>query len=123
MGVWGLFDLDRLVACGDHRCIEDRRVVVWSMATRTESQKRGYGRRLLNSVLVRQSAAGVAGSLLQSSAAGEQPLSLPSATQVVEYWASVVATTLGLGSSLANEVAARPSPGARVGTHFVFQNW
>jgi ribosomal protein S18 acetylase RimI-like enzyme len=84
MGVWGLFDLDRLVACVT-TVIEDRRVVVWSMATRTESQKRGYGRRLLDSVLVRQFAAGVAGSLLQSSAAGES-LYRSVGYQVAEYW-------------------------------------
>ena len=65
--------------------IEDGRVVVWSMATRTESQKRGYGRRLLDSVLVRQSEAGGAGSLLQSSAAGEN-LYRSVGYEVVEYW-------------------------------------
>ena len=84
MGVWGLFDLDRLVACVT-TVIEDGRVVVWSMATRTESQKRGYGRRLLDSVLVRQSEAGGAGSLLQSSAAGES-LYRSVGYEVVEYW-------------------------------------
>lgn len=84
MGVWGLFDLDRLAACVT-TVVEDGRVVVWSMATRTESQKRGYGRRLLDSVLVRQSDAGVAGSLLQSSAAGER-LYRSVGYEVVEYW-------------------------------------
>jgi ribosomal protein S18 acetylase RimI-like enzyme len=84
MEVWGLFDLDRLVACVT-TVIEDGRVVVWSMATRTESQKRGYGRRLLDSVLVRQSEAGGAGSLLQSSAAGES-LYRSVGYEVVEYW-------------------------------------
>ena len=84
LGVWGLFDLDRLVACVT-TVIEDGRVVVWSMATRAESQKRGYGRRLLDSVLARQSESAGAGSLLQSSAAGES-LYRSVGYEVVEYW-------------------------------------
>jgi GNAT superfamily N-acetyltransferase len=84
MGAWGLFEDGHLVA-GVTTVIEGGSVVVWSMATRPGSQQRGYGRRLLNAVLARQRTAGVAASLLQSSAQGE-PLYRSAGYEVVEYW-------------------------------------
>jgi hypothetical protein len=84
MGAWGLFEQGQLVA-GVTTVIEDGSVVVWSMATRPVSQKRGYGRRLLSSVLARQAGAGVAGSLLHSSVKGES-LYRAAGYEVLEYW-------------------------------------
>jgi GNAT superfamily N-acetyltransferase len=81
---WGLFEGGQLVA-GVTTVIEDGSIVVWSMATRPGSQKRGYGRRLLNSVLARQHRAGVNGSLLHSSVEGEA-LYRAAGYEVVEYW-------------------------------------
>jgi GNAT superfamily N-acetyltransferase len=83
MGAWGLFEQEQLVA-GVTTVIEDGSVVIWSMATRPGSQKRGYGRRLLDSVLTRQLGAGVAGSLLHSSVQGE-PLYRAAGFELVEY--------------------------------------
>jgi GNAT superfamily N-acetyltransferase len=70
-GAWGLFDGDRLESCFTG-VVEDGLLVVWSMATRTRCQGRGYGRRLLQTVLVRQFDDGLTGSLLQSSVAGQR---------------------------------------------------
>jgi GNAT superfamily N-acetyltransferase len=84
MGAWGLFEQGQLVA-GVTTVIEDGSVVVWSMATRRGSQKRGYGRRLLSSVLARQLGAGVAGSLLHSSVQGAA-LYRAAGYEVQEYW-------------------------------------
>jgi GNAT superfamily N-acetyltransferase len=84
MGVWGLFEGDRLVSSFTS-ATEDGMVVVWSMATRVECQGRGYGRRLLQSVLSTQLEQGATGSLLQSSAAGEK-LYRGLGYTVVEYW-------------------------------------
>jgi GNAT superfamily N-acetyltransferase len=84
MEAWGLFEDGHLVA-GVTTMIEDGTVVVWSMATRPRSQKRGYGRRLLNAVLARQRLAGVAGSLLHSSVEGGA-LYRSAGYEVVEYW-------------------------------------
>ena len=52
--------------------VEDGLAVVWSMATRSECQGRGYGRRLLETVLRHQFDRGATGSLLHSSVAGER---------------------------------------------------
>ena len=84
MGVWGLFDGDRLVSSFTSATDNDM-VVVWSMATRVECQGRGYGRQLLQSVLRTQLEQGATGSLLQSSAAGEK-LYRGLGYTVVEYW-------------------------------------
>ena len=84
MGAWGLFDGHRLASCFTG-IVEDGLFVVWSMATRPECQGLGYGRRLLHSVLGRQFEEGVAGSLLQSSVAG-QKLYRDLGYTVVEYW-------------------------------------
>jgi GNAT superfamily N-acetyltransferase len=84
MGIWGLFDGDRMVSCFTS-VVEDGLMLVWSMATRTDCQGRGYGRRLLGSVLDDHFDKGAAGSLLQSSVAGERLYS-NLGYSVVEYW-------------------------------------
>ena len=84
LGVWGLFDGDRLVSSFTS-ATEHGMVVVWSMATRVECQGRGYGRQLLQGVLSDQLDRGATGSLLQSSAAGEKLYRALGYT-VVEYW-------------------------------------
>ncbi len=84
MGAWGLFDGDTLTSCFTG-VIEDGLFVVWSMATRRESQGLGYGRRLLQTVLGRQFEDGVSGSLLQSSVVGRK-LYRGLGYVDVEYW-------------------------------------
>jgi ribosomal protein S18 acetylase RimI-like enzyme len=69
--VWGLSEGDQLLATVTI-VREDGLAVVWSMATRSESQRRGYGRRLLETVLAREFHDGATGSLLNSSKAGER---------------------------------------------------
>jgi GNAT superfamily N-acetyltransferase len=72
LGAWGLFDGDRLESCFTGS-MEDGLLVVWSMATRTDRQGRGYGRRLLGAILDQQFEGGaISGSLLQSSIAGQK---------------------------------------------------
>lgn len=69
--LWGLFDdgqLESIVTIVK----EEGLAVIWSMATRRESQGRGFGRQLLDEVLPRQFESGVTGSLLYSSRAGEK---------------------------------------------------
>ena len=84
LGVWGLFDGDRMVSLFTE-ATADGLVVVWSMATRPRDQGNGYGRRLLVTALRSGFEAGAEGSLLQSSAAGER-LYRGLGYQVVEYW-------------------------------------
>lgn len=71
IGVWGLSAEGRLVASVTV-VDQDGLAVVWSMATRRESQGHGYGRRLLETVLGEQFEKGATGSLLLSSRAGER---------------------------------------------------
>jgi ribosomal protein S18 acetylase RimI-like enzyme len=71
MAVWGCYDDGRLVSCVT-TVVEDGLIVIWSMATRSDCQRRGYGRLLLEGVFARQFADGVSGSLLHSSVAGEK---------------------------------------------------
>jgi GNAT superfamily N-acetyltransferase len=84
LGVWGLFDGDRLVSSFTG-ALEHGLVVVWSMATRVDCQGRGYGRRLLESALPSQIEKGASGSLLQSSVAGNR-LYRGLGYTVVEHW-------------------------------------
>lgn len=84
MEVWGLFDGDQLVSVFTS-ALSGGLVVVWSMATRRNGQRKGYGRRLLVTALRRQFAAGAQGSLLQSSAAGRR-LYDGIGYSVVEHW-------------------------------------
>jgi len=84
LGMWGLFDGDRMVSFFTG-ATEDGLVVVWSMATRPRDQGNGYGRRLLATVLQSQFEAGAEGSLLQSSAAGGH-LYRGLGYEVVEHW-------------------------------------
>jgi ribosomal protein S18 acetylase RimI-like enzyme len=71
MAVWGLQAEGQLVSCVT-TVVQDGLVVIWSMATRSECQGRGYGRRLLEAVFGRQLEEGASGSLLHSSKAGEK---------------------------------------------------
>jgi GNAT superfamily N-acetyltransferase len=82
--VWGLYDEGRLVSCAT-TVVEDGWVVLWSMATRPESQGRGYGRRLLRTALSVAFENGASGALLHSSVAGEK-LYRSLGYEVVEYW-------------------------------------
>lgn len=84
LGVWGLFDGDRMVSLLTG-ATEDGLVVVWSMATRAHDQGNGYGRRLLATALRSRFEAGAEGSLLQSSAVGER-LYRGLGYEVVEHW-------------------------------------
>jgi GNAT superfamily N-acetyltransferase len=70
-GFWGLSEGGKLIASVTI-ALEDRLAVVWSMGTRPEYQKNGYGRRLLEGALWEYFDQGATGSLLHSSAAGEK---------------------------------------------------
>lgn len=83
-GAWGVFDGQQLASCFTG-IVENGLFVVWSMATRRDCQGRGYGRRLLHSVLGHQLERGVDGSLLQSSVVGQR-LYLGLGYEVVEHW-------------------------------------
>jgi len=83
-GAWGLFEGDRLASCFTG-VVQDNTFIVWSMATGSELQGRGYGHRLLQTVLADQFDRGVTSSLLQSSIAGEK-LYRGLGYSVVEYW-------------------------------------
>jgi ribosomal protein S18 acetylase RimI-like enzyme len=81
--VWGLFEADELVTAVVV-VEEDGLAVIWSMATLPGSQGRGYGRRLIEGALHDQLEKGATGSLLYSSAAGEN-LYRALGYEVVEY--------------------------------------
>ncbi len=70
LSAWALHDGGRMVSCVTS-ALQDGLVVIWSMATRTDGQRRGYGRQLLEAMLTQQFADGAEGSLLHSSVAGE----------------------------------------------------
>lgn len=69
--VWGFRADGDLVSCVT-TVRQDGLVVIWSMATRSDCQGRGYGRRLLEAVFDRQFEEGATGSLLHSSVAAER---------------------------------------------------
>jgi len=71
MAVWGFYAEEQLVSCVT-TVLQDGLVVIWSMATRSDRQGRGYGRRLLEAVFGQQFEEGASGSLLHSSPAGEK---------------------------------------------------
>ena len=81
--VWGLFEASQLVS-SVVIVEEDGLAVIWSMATLPSSQGRGHGRRLLDVALHDQHEKGATGSLLHSSAAGEN-LYRGLGYQVIEY--------------------------------------
>ena len=83
MAAWGLFAEGRLVSCVA-TVRQDGVVVVWSMATRPDCQKRGYGRRLLETVLNLHFEQGASASLLHSSRVAEV-LYAQAGYRVVEY--------------------------------------
>ena len=75
MSIWGFFADGQLVSSVT-TVLQDGLVVIWSMATRSECQGRGYGRKLLEAVFRQQFTGGdgndgASGSLLHSSVAGE----------------------------------------------------
>ena len=82
--IWGLYADGELVSCVTI-VLEGGLVVIWSMATRTDRQGQGHGRRLLEAVFLRQFAEGATGSLLHSSVAGEK-LYRQLGFTVVEYF-------------------------------------
>jgi GNAT superfamily N-acetyltransferase len=71
LSAWGLHVEGRLVSCVTS-VVQDGTVVIWSMATDPDSQRRGYGRQLLESLLAHHYGLGASGSLLHSSVAGER---------------------------------------------------
>jgi GNAT superfamily N-acetyltransferase len=71
MAVWGFYADDELVSCVT-TVLQDGLIVIWSMATRSECQGRGYGRQLLEAVFRKEFEQGASGSLLHSSLAGEK---------------------------------------------------
>ena len=70
LAAWGLYDDGRLTSCVT-TVVQDGVVVVWSMATRRELQRRGYGRRMLETALGHHFRQGATASLLHSSRVGE----------------------------------------------------
>jgi GNAT superfamily N-acetyltransferase len=83
LSAWGLYAEGELVSCVT-TALQEGLVVVWSMATRTDRQGHGYGRRLLEAVFEDQYRGDVVGSLLHSSVAGER-LYRQLGFSVVEY--------------------------------------
>jgi GNAT superfamily N-acetyltransferase len=81
---WGVFDDGALVSCVGAVTV-DNTIVIWSMATPRALQGRGYGRRLLSSVLAASRANGADTSILYASAPGE-PLYRSVGYTVVEHW-------------------------------------
>jgi GNAT superfamily N-acetyltransferase len=71
MLVWGCYAEGQLASCVT-AVVQDGLVVIWSMATRSQYQGRGYGRQLLDALFREQFQAGSSGSLLHSSIAGEK---------------------------------------------------
>lgn len=82
--LWGAFDGDRLVSSLIAVRVEDA-LVIWSMATAQEGRRRGFGARLLGSVLADGEREGARICLLHASAAGE-PFYLSMGFGVVERW-------------------------------------
>ena len=82
--VWGVRSDGRMVACLTS-VVQDGFVVIWSMATLPDAQGQGHGRKLLSCALAHHFGAGVKGSLLHSSAAGEK-LYRSLGYTCVEYW-------------------------------------
>jgi ribosomal protein S18 acetylase RimI-like enzyme len=66
-----MFDGNELVSCVTG-VLQDGMVVIWSMATRADCQRRGHGRRMLEAMLSQQFGDGAIGALLQASHAGER---------------------------------------------------
>ncbi len=83
VGLWGLFEGDRLRSFVSTSVV-DGVAGIWSMVTPLDEQGRGYGRRLLSTVLDHH-LAGTDGSVLHSSEAGER-LYGSLGYQVVEHW-------------------------------------
>jgi len=71
MAAWGFYADGQLVSCVT-TVRQEGFIVIWSMATRSALQKRGYGRLLLEAVFRQQFEEGASGSLLHSSAVGEK---------------------------------------------------
>jgi hypothetical protein len=84
IAAWGLY-VDESIVAGTVTVEVGANLCVFSMATPHDQQRRGYGGRLLRTLLSRGAADGLEQSLLNSTVAGE---SLYRATGycVVEYW-------------------------------------
>lgn len=84
VSAWILEESDELRSCMI-AVVTGETMVCWSMATLPSWQGRGYGRRLLSSVLAQSAHDGVLVSLLCSSPSGE-PLYHALGYEVLEYW-------------------------------------
>ena len=82
--VWTL-SVDGRICSSVTTVVVDSVLVVWSMATRPELQRRQYGRRLLDTVLALAASEGVRESLLLASPAG-LPLYRTKGYRVIEHW-------------------------------------
>jgi GNAT superfamily N-acetyltransferase len=65
--------------------VVDSVLAVWSMATRPDLQRQGYGRRLLSTALAQAASEGVTESLLLATPAGEA-LFRALGYRVMEHW-------------------------------------
>jgi GNAT superfamily N-acetyltransferase len=81
---WGLFEGDELRSCVAAVTVDDT-LVIWSMATPPDLQRRGYGRRLLSTILASSRDAGVTTAVLYASPPGE-PLYRSIGFRLVEHW-------------------------------------
>jgi ribosomal protein S18 acetylase RimI-like enzyme len=81
---WGLFEGDELVSCVGV-VVVDRTVAVWSLATPAGYRRRGYGRRLMSTVLAAHHRNGATTAVLYASPLG---VSMYQALgyRIVEYW-------------------------------------
>jgi GNAT superfamily N-acetyltransferase len=82
--IWGLYEEGRLMSAMAV-AVDKGMVGGWSMATRPRAQGRGFGRRLLTSLLDQEFANGASGSVLHSSAAGLR-LYRSLGYEAVEHW-------------------------------------
>jgi GNAT superfamily N-acetyltransferase len=82
--IWGLFVDDAIVSCMGS-VIVDGAAVVWSMATPTRYQRRGFAARLLTGALAACRDEGATYGLLRSSSVGE-PLYRAAGFEVLEWW-------------------------------------
>ncbi len=85
MHVWGIFDGERMAACGTFIIGADGIAVGWSMATLPEYQRSGFGRRLLVTLLKDYLGHGMTGMLIQGSVAGQR-LYRGAGFHPIEFW-------------------------------------
>jgi GNAT superfamily N-acetyltransferase len=81
---WGLFDGERLVSCVGV-VVVDRTVAVWSLATPAGLRRRGYGRRLMSTVLAVHRRAGATTAVHYASPLGVS-MYQDLGYRIVEHW-------------------------------------